>query len=112
MKGQIGKFLYGNLWPNEDRADIWHFCPACKQPHSFRIGNFPPETPHWEFDFNIEKPTFTPSMRCLKSDPEDQNKRITTCHYTITAGRIYFHPDSPHELKGQYVDLPLWDLGW
>jgi hypothetical protein len=49
---------------------IWTFCPGCQLAHPFRIelfGGCPPRKdgstePTWEWDGNLEAPTFSPSM--------------------------------------------------
>jgi hypothetical protein len=70
------------------------FCPGCKCGHLFDH--------RWQFNGDLEKPTFRASMLVNQSDP------LTRCHSFVTDGMIQFLDDCAHELKGQTV--PLEDL--
>lgn len=72
------------------------WCPGCEELHVFTTSG----DKRWTFDGDMEKPTFTPSLRCLKGTP-----RKTTCHLNLTAGVLVFHNDSPHALAGQKIPL-------
>lgn len=76
-------------------------CPGCGHDHGFWVGN--PDRPNWAFNGSLDKPTFTPSLLCNQSSPENR------CHSFVTDGKIKFLADCFHELKGQTVDLPDWD---
>lgn len=39
---------------------VW--CPGCKSAHRFTTQN--PDGPTWDFDGNMERPTFSPSLLC------------------------------------------------
>lgn len=84
----------------------WHWCPGCSMPHGIHVGpKTHPDQARWTFNGNWEKPTFTPSIRCLGSN------NVTTCHYFITDGVQDFCNDSPHEQAGKKVplmELPKW----
>lgn len=54
----------------------------------------------WQFDGDVNRPTFTPSFRQMG------NGEITRCHYNVTKGQLIFHADSPHSLAGQIVPMP------
>lgn len=92
----------------DGNGDEWygHWCPGCECAHVFYVGRG--KRPCWTFDGNLEKPTFSPSMRSfLHANPEagEPNER-TLCHYFLTAGVINFLSDSSdHELRG-LVPLP------
>lgn len=84
------------LWRG-DRA-YYHWCPACQDIHTL------PD--RWQFDGNLEKPTFSPSFITRSSTRHGDQ----ICHYTITGGVIHFCSDSTH---GNYdavamPDLPEW----
>lgn len=106
---QISRVLRN--WSDKDgvRSGFTHWCPGCDHAHEFvtwrRDGKHDNGHPVWDFDGNIECPTFTPSMRIFIPAHDGQPMQ-TTCHYIITAGRIQFCPDSGHVLKGQTVPLP------
>lgn len=69
-------------------------CPECCCSHIF--------DDRWEFNGDMEKPTFSPSMLVNGHDPEER------CHSFVTDGKIRFLDDcgTEHELRGQTVDLP------
>jgi hypothetical protein len=73
-----------------------HFCPGCNDEHL--IPNFDGR-PHWNFNGDFEKPTFTPSVLHRL-----WNKN--SCHYFITDGYIKYCSDCNHNLAGQSVELP------
>lgn len=79
-------------------------CPGCGIEHviwtCLLTGG---EHPYWEFNGNLEKPTFTPS---LKIEGSDARIGLFTCHSFIRNGQILFQNDCTHELAGKTVDLP------
>lgn len=81
----------------EGQSSAWlHFCPGCKWMHV--IYTDPKAQPNghvWQFDGNMEAPTFSPSVNI-----------VGQCHYYLRAGRIEFMSDCRHTLAGQTVDLP------
>jgi Family of unknown function (DUF6527) len=38
-------------------------CPGCGRGHGYHV-------PHWDFNGDLEKPTFTPSLLCDKDNPK------------------------------------------
>lgn len=72
------------------------FCPGCQRTHSYDVGN---TKPSWNFNGNLELPTFTPSLLCNQHYPSSR------CHLHITNGKIIYCNDCHHELKGQTVDM-------
>ena len=91
----------------------FHWCPACEEMHHL------PDS--WQFNGNIESPTFSPSfkhegVRVTK----DANGEWTgdwvrdvnghtipyICHYILTNGILNYCGDCTHGLKGQAVPLP------
>lgn len=77
---------------------VWFWCPGCKEAHCFRIKSPTMETnegPIWAFDYNYEKPSFTPSLLLPGK-----------CHVSLRQGMLVYHADSAHELAGQTVELP------
>jgi hypothetical protein len=75
------------------------FCPACHCGHLFDT--------RWEFNGNVDLPTFTPSM--LVHAHKYGTRTRPTCHSFVTNGQIAFLPDSGHAMAGQTVDLPDWE---
>lgn len=103
------------------------FCPGCKCGHGFRVGQS--DAPNWTFNYNMERPTFTPSYLTeyykwperdpatgdWKRGPDGQyllgpdgkllGGKAMVCHSFVIDGRIQFLPDCTHELAGQTVPL-------
>jgi hypothetical protein len=83
------------------------YCPGCEHAHIFYTAYADQKDkgkPRWDFDGNLESPTFTPSLlNTCEKHPDPKQRR---CHLNLTAGKIYYHADSAHDLKGQTVDLP------
>lgn len=74
-----------------------HWCKGCLVPHIIPLGN--PYSTQWTFNGDIEKATFTPSVR-------HQWGNGRCCHYNITDGMIHYHHDSTHSLAGKTLPLP------
>lgn len=81
-----------------DRTLYCFNCPGCRREHPFTVRQDGGH-PGWAFDGNLERPTFTPSLRVLDGSGG------TECHLFVTAGKIMFCGDSPHHLAGQTVDM-------
>lgn len=79
------------LWKTQ--SGHWHWCPACFDMH--------PLPNSWEFDENLESPTFKPSFKHRFG-----KKMSKVCHYILTDGILNFCKDCTHELAGQSVRLP------
>lgn len=82
-----------------------HWCPACEEMHLIPSS--------WQFDGNVESPTFTPSVRITYNGPDAGKDRgdlsrapYACCHYNLSAGRLVFHDDSTHPYGGCTVPLP------
>lgn len=89
-----------------------HWCPGCEEMHMI------PDS--WRFDGNVDRPTFTPSVRITGKQSvivagkwtgewvRDANDKAVDycCHYILTAGTLNFCADSTHKLAGTAVPLP------
>jgi hypothetical protein len=89
-----------------------HWCPGCNESHIL------PDT--WQFNGNIESPTFHPSFKHTGISREfidgnwtgnwikDANGIVIQrlCHYMLTNGVLHYCVDCSHELVGQSVPLP------
>jgi|SRR5579872_376919 len=89
------------------------WCPGCRHAHHVPTGGGP--HPIWQFNGNVDRPSFTPSVRHFL--PADEHgPEGTFCHYIITDGQIGFCGDCTHALNGQTVPMvPLadhQDYGW
>lgn len=83
---------------NPTRVGIFQvWCPACRREH--------PITREWEFNGNLDRPTFYPSLLVHEIDhgPYVIQPR---CHSFIEGGRIRFLPDCGHDKAGTTMDLP------
>ena len=80
---------------NQDNefAGYLFWCPGCKECHSF--------DKRWDFDGNMENPTFKPSLLVNANTPS-LGKR---CHLFVRKGKIEFLADCHHSLAGQTVDM-------
>ena len=72
-----------------------HWCPGCEEMHQL------PDS--WQFDGNLEEPTFSPSFRHSGYSSHHQPR---ICHYTLVKGILNFCGDSTHQLAGMSVPLP------
>lgn len=81
-------------------------CPGCGHMHVFRT--VPDGSkPCWQFDGNMNAPTFSPSMLCWT--PMPNGTRANICHSFVRAGKIDFLGGcTAHQMRGVY-DLP--DVG-
>lgn len=82
---------------HESQSPAWrHWCPGCKRNHViYTDPRSQSNGHHWQFDGNMEQPTFSPSINI-----------VGQCHYFIRSGMIQFCADSAHALAGQTVPLP------
>jgi len=102
---------------------LWEFhCHGCQCNHGFDS--------RWTFDGNMEKPTFSPSLRHgpywrmppdwdyekAKAEGRLENDPATgrlpgaiswTCHLFVKNGQIEYLPDCTHELAGKTVPMEL-----
>ena len=108
---QLGKYL------RKLEGGYGHWCPGCSEMHYIAV-----ETPlsngaKWSFNGDIDKPTFSPSVKIqIPVDKEDEKNDILyhfveRCHYFIKEGNIEYCNDCTHDLKGQTIPLPEWPEG-
>ena len=85
------------------------WCPGCKEAHKVNIGQS--HGPTWEYNNNKDAPTFYPSIliRAIRIGM-DGEYTDTVCHSFITNGNIQFGGYCTHELAGQTVPLPNFDV--
>ena len=120
--GQISSILRNN-----NQGGVMFWCPGCKEPHAIGCGEG--NGPRWQWNGDVNKPTFTPSIHVrtghfvpgfkqgdtcwctyyeeFSDDIVDYGCKI--CHSFVTDGKIQFLEDSTHHLKGMTVDLPEWN---
>jgi len=86
-------------------------CPGCDQQHQIWTGNGP--GPAWQFNGDVESPTFSPSLLVRMGPKPDPVTHLApkgapgqVCHSFIREGNIQFLSDCTHSLAGQTVELP------
>jgi Family of unknown function (DUF6527) len=77
------------------------WCPGCKTHHPFDLNR-------WQFDGNLEAPTFSPSLLCNA----DLNNDSQRCHSFVRNGRWEFCSDCWHDLKNQSVPMIAINDDW
>lgn len=50
-----------------DVRSVWTWCPGCDRLHPFRLAPGDERGVFWEWDGNLESPTFSPSLLCYSS---------------------------------------------
>lgn len=90
-----------------------HYCPGCREMHVIGVDEPLKNGARWTFDGNLEKPTFSPSVRIRFPKEQLGNpETVECCHYFLKAGKLEFCGDSSHELSGKTVPLPPFPDGW
>lgn len=104
--GQVSKCL------RKTENGFVHWCIACKRAHHLPNG--------WNFNGNVNKPTFTPSFlhrgNRIETDESGQwtgewildseGKVIPfVCHYILTDGIVNYCGDCTHEFAGKSVPI-------
>lgn len=105
-----------------DGRYIFH-CPGCDEYHVVYSKEASPECqPQWDFNGDLERPTFSPSLlyrtgHFVKGQPQPPNCRhcndpdfigtrvCTVCHSFMRDGKIEFLSDCTHHLAGKTVDM-------
>lgn len=98
-----------------EKSHFVFYCPGCGRTHWYYVGPGFVHPRRWEFNGNIDLPSFTPSLRNSIQDVDeegepkvDQNGNpvmVTKCHLYVTAGKISYCGDCQHALNGQTVDM-------
>jgi hypothetical protein len=101
---------------------LLYWCQGCEDTHQVRVR--PAGSPSWDWDGNVEAPTFSPSVLstsghyvpgfregqgcwCAATDGDDWPKCVR-CHTFIRGGMVEFLSDCTHALAGQTLPLPDW----
>lgn len=88
--------------PGTGDVTMWFHCPGCGHGHGYRVQRnkrLDGKWPVWDWNGDMVKPTFTPSLLV------DQHRPESRCHLFVTDGMIRFLNDCHHELKGQTVPM-------
>ena len=81
---------------NNKMAGWMFWCPGCECHHVYWTDY--DLYAKWEFNGNLEKPTFRPSL--MNTYPDGRK-----CHIFVTDGRIQFLGDCYHSLANQTIDM-------
>lgn len=75
-------------------------CPGCNHYHAFQVerGSTNPDGPIWDWNQDMEKPTFHPSLMVNRG-------AANQCHFVVKEGKISYLNDSYHELAGRVVNM-------
>lgn len=76
------------------------YCPACKHEHTFTVKA---DKTQWNFNGNINNPSFSPSL--LNKELDEEGKIKSICHLVITDNKIHYALDCTHELRGQIINI-------
>ena len=82
-------------------------CPGCGGCHVIYTEQQNDLGARWNFDGNMEAPTFSPSIRVRWTEGPEHVQKV--CHFFVRAGKIEFCGDSTHALAGKTVELPEMD---
>lgn len=90
---------------------IGFYCPACDNMHYYYTKDYEHPGPKWDFNGDLENPTFSPSLLRSTNIPRNEAEKInrveyTQCHLFVTNGQIQYCTDCPHEFAGQTIPLP------
>lgn len=94
---------------SKEEEGYGHWCPACREVHTFRERTPFEQRPTWTYDHNHEHPSFDPSMNI--SHPEDASDPTDVipafrCHYRLISGYIHYCTDCTHSYSGMVIPLP------
>lgn len=96
---KLSNVLYQGL------SGVFFFCKGCDDIHILPVKEYNPQnrTSVWDWDGNVEKPTFSPSISVTYPNTLHGD---AICHSFVRNGQIQYLNDCTHELKGQTIDLP------
>ena len=85
------------------KGEYAFFCPGCQSLHSYSTITPNDKGAKWNFNNNMELPTFTPSLLVRF---ERKAGVECVCHLYLTDGKLQYLGDCTHDLKGKTIDLP------
>ncbi len=94
----MAKFHYMIFSKEPEDIRYVFYCPGCKCGHYVRTKG---QQPVWQFNGDVNKPTVNPSILVQSAN---------RCHSFVRDGLIRFLDDCSHELKGQTVEIPEFDV--
>jgi len=97
----------------DGQESMWFWCVPCNTHHRFITKRGVDEVPVWDFDGNLESPTFSPSLLCngrAKAEDLFPHTKSHRCHLFLRAGMVEYLSDCTHEAAGTTV--PVQDPCW
>lgn len=92
--------------PDKPGHTLWFFwCPGCRHCHSYLTEAT--DRPNWTFNGDLDRPTFSPSLRVYTTHPETRVE-TTLCHLHVTDGELRYCGDCVHDHNGKVV--PMCDI--
>lgn len=93
-----------------DGLHLIYYCQGCEDTHQVRVRTPENQRPSWEWDGNMDAPTFSPSVLVTYdgADSDGEEGLPSRCHTFIKAGMVQFLTDCTHALAGQTLPLPPW----
>lgn len=89
-----------NTVKQDSHGSVWFKCVGCNARHKIETkGN-----KIWEWNGDLIKPTFTPSVLVIWDEGEEHIPK--QCHSFVKDGQIQYLNDCTHKLAGQTIDLP------
>jgi len=87
------------------------WCEGCQKKHA--VWTNKNSNPRWNFNQNLDCPTFTPSLlvkgikyeKDIEGKPIQGTERDAICHLFITDGKIQYLGDSHHHLAGKTIEM-------
>ena len=94
-------------WDGIPCAAYFVYCPACENAHRFMVKS-PDKVAVWQFNGNLEAPTFQPSLLVERRNWENETWVRHICHSYLTDSIWNFLADSTHNLAG--IKTPMVDF--
>lgn len=95
------------LLPLEEKGQVVAYlldCPGCGLSHApYARPHKSPNGASWEFNGDLEHPTFSPSVLVKVENPYTGKQLV--CHFFINNGFQHFLSDCTHSLKNQTVEM-------
>lgn len=78
-------------------------CPGCGDSHAPCVRPYVCDNgASWEFNGDLERPTFRPS---ILSRVEKTEGGVKVCHLYVTDGKLHFLSDCTHKMAGKIVEM-------
>lgn len=90
--------LYKTNNHREGEPDLNFYCPGCECDHGVWVNPHSNGGATWNWNNDMDSPTFTPSLLI-------RAEMIEICHIIITNGKIHYQPDCTHKFAGQVIDM-------